>query len=250
MDRETFLDLIPAYALGALDDAERVEFEALLANDVEAQTLLAEYQIVTDNLVLTTPARPAPARLQADMRQRLTATKTPPSLPVRSVRNKRRFWLVAAALLAVVFGVSVGVLQFLSGTSTTEEITSEALYQDIASLENVVRVAVSPAEDFMEIVGDLVVDTERNRAVFQVTNLPHIEYDQTFQLWLRDSEGTVFDGGLFTGDPYGTTYVTLPLQVPFTDYAGFGVSLEPAGGSPLGNQRSGPSVFRIPLGDA
>jgi anti-sigma-K factor RskA len=101
----------------------------------------------------------------------------------------------------------------------------------------------------MDIVGELVVDREYNRAVIQVANLPPIREDQAFQLWLRDSEGTILDGGLFVRNHYGPTYVTLPLQAPFDTYAGVGVSLEPATGSPLGNRRSGPSVFRVSLSD-
>jgi len=242
MDRETFLDLIPAYALDALDSDERAEFETLLAQDAEAQTLLAEYQIITDNLVLTTPIQPAPDHLGADLRQRLAQSP----VPARKVRRPRWwFGLVAAAVLAVVAVVTWGIMQLQSPV----EIDSEQLYNDIVAQANIQRVSVTPADEFTNIVGELVVDLDANRAVIQVENLPEIEYDQTFQLWLRDSEGTVIDGGLFAGNHYGPTYVTLPLQIPFTNYAGFGVSLEPAGGSPLGNQRSGPSVFRIPLGD-
>ena len=48
MDRETLLDLIPAYALGALDSEERAEFEAWLSTDSDGRRLLAEYQAVFD----------------------------------------------------------------------------------------------------------------------------------------------------------------------------------------------------------
>ncbi len=246
MDRETFLDLIPAYALDALEESDRAEFEALLAQDAEAQQLLAEYQVITDNLVLTVPAQAAPAHLGADLRQRLATARPQPAQPKRPIW---RIWLAAAAILAVVFGVTWGLTQVLPG-SEGAVATSEQVYNDIVALDNVVRVAVTPSEDFTDIAGELVVDLADNRAVIQVMNLPPIEADQTFQLWLRDTEGTVFDGGLFVGAPYGTaTYVSLPLAAPFANYVGFGVSLEPAGGSPLGNQRSGPSVFRIPLAD-
>jgi anti-sigma-K factor RskA len=243
MDRDTFLDLIPAYTLGALDDAERVEFEALLADDGDAQTLLAEYQTLADSLVLTTPVRAAPAHLNADLRQRLTGSSPRKRKPVR------RWLAAAAAVLVVVFGVIWGLTQVLPTTDSTP-VNGEKLYADITALENVVRIAVSPAEQFLDIVGDLVVDPDANRAVIQVNNLPPLQTDQTFQLWLRNSDGIVVDGGLFVGSYDGPTYVTLPLQDPFNDYQGMGVSLEPAGGSPLGNQRSGPSVFRIALGDA
>src|SRR5205085_5277677 len=79
MDRNILLDLIPAYALGALDPDERAEVEAFLATDDEARTLLAEYQAVTDAIVLTAPARRPPAHLNADLRQRLAASRPHPT---------------------------------------------------------------------------------------------------------------------------------------------------------------------------
>jgi len=75
MDRNDLLDLIPAYALGALDAEERAAVETLLATDAEAQQLLAEYQGVAETLMLTAPARPAPAHLQADLKARLAAQR-------------------------------------------------------------------------------------------------------------------------------------------------------------------------------
>ena len=46
------------------------------------------------------------------------------------------------------------------------------------------------------------------------------------------------------------TYIVLPLEMPFENYRGFGVSLEPADGSPFPDQRSGPRVFNVRLEDA
>src|SRR5262245_35245263 len=82
MDRNTLLDLIPAYALGALDADERAEVDAFLATDDEARTLLAEYQAFTDSLVFSVPARPAPAHLNADLRQRLATSRPQPTATV------------------------------------------------------------------------------------------------------------------------------------------------------------------------
>jgi anti-sigma factor RsiW len=75
MNRETFRNLIPAYVLGALDEVEREAFETQLANDPEAQWLLAEYQVLTDMLVLMTPVQPTPTHLNTDLRRRLAALR-------------------------------------------------------------------------------------------------------------------------------------------------------------------------------
>jgi anti-sigma factor RsiW len=76
MNRDDLIDLIPAYALGALDADEKAEFETWLAGDLQAQALLAEYRQVADRLVIAAPLRAAPPHLQADLRRRLATTRT------------------------------------------------------------------------------------------------------------------------------------------------------------------------------
>src|SRR5258705_850827 len=111
MDRNELLDLIPAYALEALEPDEKLQVETLLKTDAEAQQILADYQDITNNLVLATPARRAPAHLQDDLRKRLAAnrpTQVTPALPKLNQRRRIAVWmplLAAAAIIAIVFGV-------------------------------------------------------------------------------------------------------------------------------------------------
>lgn len=246
MDRQTFLDLIPAYALGALDAAEQAEFEAQLVSDAEAQKLLAEYQALTQALALTTSARPAPAHLGADLRRRVASSR-PATAPAsdRRLPPPWRRWLAAAAVLAVIFGVVWAMNRTQSDDPACAEV--QTLYQQAGSA-NIIRVSVAPNEQFAGVNGELLADPNSNTAVIQVNNLPPLNDDQTFQLWLAGPDQTV-SGGLFR--PAGeTTCITLPLQLPFEQYNGFGVSLEQAGGSPDPNRRTGPSVFGVRLNDA
>ncbi|HLV35915.1 MAG TPA: anti-sigma factor [Spirillospora sp.] len=248
MDRQTFLDLIPAYALGALDAAEQAEFEARLANDAEAQKLLAEYQALTQALVLTASARPAPAHLGADLRRRVASSRSV-SAPAsdRRLPPPWRRWLATAAVLAVVFGVVWALNRMQSDVPAPACAEVQTLYEQAGSA-NIIRVSVAPNEQFADVYGELLADPNSNTAVIQVNNLPPLNDDQTFQLWLAEPDQTV-SGGLFR--PAGeTTCITLPLQLPFEQYNGFGVSLEQAGGSPDPNRRTGPSVFGVRLNDA
>ena len=51
-----------------------------------------------------------------------------------------------------------------------------------------------------------------------------------------------------SADTTEATYIEIPLSGrPLDRFAGFGVSLEPAGGSPYPDRRSGPQVFAVPL---
>jgi anti-sigma-K factor RskA len=250
MDRETLLQLIPAYALDALDADERAAVEAQLVGDSEAQALLAEYQQLSAALVLAVPARPAPAHLNADLRQRLAARR-PAVTPKPIRRNIQARWLAAAAaLLALILGGVWLLSQGMLPVAPDPTLQGESLYQQIAQAAETFRLPVTPSTDFASagITGELVADTLTNLAVIRVTNLPPLGADQTYQLWLAGPELTV-SGGLFRGTD-GLAYIALPLEYPLNAYRGFGVSLEQAGGSPDPNRRTGPSVFGVRLADA
>lgn len=248
MDRETLLDLIPAFALGALDDDDRAAVEALLATDDEARRLLAGYETISEALVLAAPARRAPAHLGADLRARLAARReTPQPAPALSVvpTSARRSALVrlwaplaaVAAVLAVVAGVVLNRQPVSDGGAQ--------LYAQLAAQAGVRRVPVT--SDFDALNGDIVIAPDGTRAVIKVARLPAIESNQTFQLWLVDESGSA-DGGLLDfASTEGPNYIVVPLAKPAGEYRAFGVSIEPAGGSPLGNKASGPRAFAFIL---
>src|SRR5262245_10988112 len=132
MDRNILLDLIPAYALGALDPDERAEVEAHLASDPEAQRLLAEYQEVADLLLLTVPARQAPATLADDLRRRLKTdaglNAAPTPMVVASGRRiLRPAWLIPLAAAAALLILALGLLLRPKSTDPAQ------LYTQLAS---------------------------------------------------------------------------------------------------------------------
>lgn len=256
-------NLIPAYALDALDPDERTAFESWLQHHPEAQAVLAEYQTLADRLVLTVPARPAPDHLHADLRRRLaaspsssaephrlaTAEHRPITLPAQTKRpgsRAVRLWLAAAAVIALaVLGIVIARELTKSGPQKTDPAK---LYAKIEAEQGATRFAIVPGQGQENVGGNLVVSAQGTQAVICVWQLPALEPDQTYQLWLLDTEGTRRSGGLFQANKTGgPTYIAVPLEKPISAYQGFGVSIEPAGGSPLVNQPSGPSVFRVPL---
>jgi anti-sigma-K factor RskA len=248
MDRETLLELIPAYALDALDADERQAVENLLAQDVEARRLLADYQQITDALVLAVPARPAPPHLTDDLRQRLAqqrpAASAPPARPaLRRVPLTMRL-LAVAAVLVVIFGL-VALLDNLQPRPTV--ITGQALYSQLDQQAGALRLAVQANENAPQVEGELLAAPDGSQAVIAVRNLPVLGEDETFQLWLNGPGGVV-SGGLFQAEGEDTpTYILLPITEPLTAYRGFGVSREAAGGSPFPDRPAGTGVFRVVL---
>jgi len=244
MDRNTLLDLIPAYALGALDPDERAEVEAFLATDAEAQKLLAEYQALTDAIVLTTPARRAPAHLNADLRQRLAGTRSQTTQPVTSPakpapRRMQRWmpYVVAAAAVLVIAVAAIILRRPLPPDDPAQR------YEWIMAQADRRTIPITPANSNSE--GELVLTSDGRYGVIEVSQLPTIQTNQTFQLWLVDDGGAHSGGLLQFAQPQGQNFIIVPLEKPVDAYKGFGVSIEPAGGSPKADGPSGPRVFGI-----
>jgi anti-sigma-K factor RskA len=251
MSREQLLDLIPAYTLGALTEDERTQVEALLAADAEAQTLLREHQQIADLLPLSAPLQAPPAQLLGRLLTRLAEDRAaspaaPVSLPTAAPSPTRRLrarWLLpaAAALLLVILAVTWSL-------QNAAPPTPQALYDSILASSGAQQIAlVAHLDD--QIRGDLVITPEGDRAVIRVEQLPPLAADQAFQLWLIDSDGSV-SGGVYRLEGESAHYISVPVSKPVGDYLRFGVSLEPVGGSPLGDRPSGPRVFDVTVGDA
>lgn len=250
MDRNTFLELIPAYALGALDPAELAEVEILLKSDAEAQYLLAEYQAVSEALILATPARRAPAHLQGDLRRRLAASRPQPApaSPPKQAENitalpSRRppIWIPVAA--AAAFLLIVGALLLFRNPVPPDPAQ---LYAQIAAQPDALHIPITPVMQ-LTTHGELVVSADHKQAVFRVADLPAITVEQTYQLWLVDPNGARSGGLLQFANAQGPNYIVLPLEKPVNEYVGFGVSVEPSGGSPDPKGPTGPRAFGVTI---
>ncbi|HML21534.1 MAG TPA: anti-sigma factor [Aggregatilinea sp.] len=260
MEHEDLYDLIPAYALDALDPDEKDRFEAWLRAHPDAQSLLDDYRQVADHLVMMAPVQPAPAHLQADLRARLAAERSsasptavsapepPPTLSNagRTLRLHRRWRRTALLTAAAVVLVIVAGLVLIRPAAAPAENAAEA-YARIAAEDGAGWFDVVPGDVSDAVTGDLVVTPDGGEAVIRVAQLPPIERDQTFQLWLVDQSGSRVSGGLFRPGTDDATYIRVPLDRPVADYQAFGVSLEPDGGSPLKDAPTGPRVFLVPL---
>ncbi len=235
MNRDELLDLIPAYALDALDAEERAAVEALLRTDAEARELLAEYQALGQAMTLATPARRAPAHLQADLRRRLAAEANPQPA---ARRRPIPLWILAAAAAGVVM---VGVLALIRPGQSDP---GAELYARIVAQAGHVTRPIQPAEGASPR-GEMVYTADGTQAVIRVSDLPALREDQTFQLWLIDAAGARSGGLLRFDNPSGPHYIVIPLEKPAQEYAAFGVSTEPAGGSPLPDGPSSPPIFAV-----
>lgn len=230
MDRDTLLDLLAPYALGILDaDAQR-QVEALLAEDAQARQLLADYRIIAEAVALTAPAKPPAPALERKLLQR-----------ARRKRGGRRLLLMgtAAALLVLVVATALRVQRYVDAPDARQ------MYASLAADPDGAHISLVPGEiaEAQAVEGDLVYEADGSAAIIRVSNLPALEDGQAFQLWLVDESGST-SGGVFRFAE-SPAYIAVPISRPVREYLRFGVSIEPAEGSPLGNRPTGPRVFSI-----
>jgi anti-sigma-K factor RskA len=247
--REELLDLIPAYALGALDEDECAEFESWLEDDPEAQAILADYHAVAAHLLTLVPLRAAPDHLQAELRQRLAASPRDGGAARTGRLWKRRMvWGFAAAALLVTAILGVLFAQIDSVDEAAPTPGAAELYAQLVAQASSSQYTIVAGEVDADVSGNLIISSDGKQAVLCIWYLPSIAHDQTFQMWLVDTSGARTSGGLFQADPsHEAVYIRVPLDQPVTAYQGVGVSLEPAGGSPYADRPTGPRVLSVPL---
>jgi len=68
--------------------------------------------------------------------------------------------------------------------------------------------------------------------VLIVQDLPLLQRDRTYQLWLGWGDRQRDNGGVFRVDEQGFGLLRLTAPQPFTAYQRVGITEEPAGGSP------------------
>jgi anti-sigma-K factor RskA len=228
MNRDEALELIPLYALEALDPASHHEVETWLAKDAELRAELATYQAVADALLLALPLHPAP-----DLGPRLhLATQTRPRLSGRGAVNQRWRWVAAVLALVILAGGIWAIVRNFSEDKEKPGSTTAELIDRILHDPDSQDFTVEPQPAFASIEGRLLVDVEAEYGVLQLTGVAPLPPEQDYQVWfVRDGEDR-FSGGVFspTADNRVLALVNLPNE--FATYQVLGVTIEPRGGSP------------------
>jgi anti-sigma-K factor RskA len=198
-------ELLPAYALGCLDREEEILVSEHLAHCTSCQGELRTYQNVADEMALAAPE----VLPRVELRQELMARfHSPP--PSAAVGGTSPWWIRMNELwrrIAPAWGLVSLVL----------------------ILALAVRFAGTDAAP--GATGTLVLSVDGTHGTLVVDGLTPLDETQAYQLWLiKDGQRT--DGGLIpiNRNGYGALWVSSPE--PLSSYQSFGVTVEPAGGSP------------------
>jgi anti-sigma-K factor RskA len=221
MERAEIHELSAAYALDALDPAERDAYEEHLARCAECREAVAAFQDVAADLAYEADAPPPPPAL----RERILAEARTDGSNV--VAFPRRRWLApVAAAAAVAAGVAALALSFWAAD------LSQQLDDERASLhlsEEAVAMLADPDARRIPLDGAegmLVVDEESGEGWLVMRGLESAPSEKTYEAWVIE-DGEAVPAGLFAG---GGVSTVVSLAAPVSEGAVVAVTLEAQGG--------------------
>jgi anti-sigma-K factor RskA len=228
-------ELSGAYALDALDDAERERFERHLrrcpacADDVRRMTSTATA------MAMAVAAEP-PAGLKERVLAAAAATpQLPPLAPTAAAgrRHGRRLtrsdWFPRLALGVAAVGVAAAVVLAVVTVSTRNQLdTVQAQNQQIAAVLTAPDAKIATGTSSTGGTATVVLSYAEQKMIFTSSGLPRLPNAKVYELWLL-STGSAIPAGLLPEPTNGKTAPVLAAGLTSADKVG--VTVEPAGGT-------------------
>ena len=224
-------DSLATYALGCLEENEIRAVSEHLATCPLCRAELASYVELTAQLGRSVPQAEPPAGLKQSILARLQvsdakiAAEQEPSWweRLRSRLQGSPTWAAASLVLILVLGFSNLLLW-----QQVRELQSGVP----ASQEQLKTVVLDGSAVVPGATGMIVISLDGMHGTLVVDELPVLDESHEYQLWLIEENEERTSGAVFSVSPdgYGSVWVGSPQ--PLISYAGFGVTIEPTGGSP------------------
>lgn len=244
--------LCGAYAVDALDDAERAAFEQHLAGCTDCQAEVAELSAAAHSLGALTEATPPPS-LRASVLSGISQVRPLPPLPAdagapapRAVtsggpdattpsedagapddvvvplrrRSRVSTWLAAAAAAAVIAVGGAVWSPWSDDAGTLSPVDQVAAAAD----------AMSVTSTKGQLNAEVAYSRQLGQAAITVAGLPPAPEGKTYQLWFVGADEIARSAGLLTPSEDGRG--SMLLDGDPNSAAAVGLTLEPAGGSP------------------
>ncbi|MBI4339310.1 MAG: anti-sigma factor [Chloroflexi bacterium] len=259
-------DLIPVYALGAVEIQERDALESHVQGCPHCAAALRQYLEAAAALAQATPSVEPPARLRAAILQRVA--ELPQETPILDLPHQLAYpgtragrgwtppgWAVsiaavfsltlAAALLTSVLDLrrQLGQLrednQRMSDMVARQQQDNKQIVEMVSQQRELTYAIAIPGMETMVLKstetaakarGMMMVSSDYTWAVLVSQGLEPRD-SMGYQLWLiRD--GQRVSGGVFTVDNTGYGLMRVKFPSPLSEFSAIGITLEPLQGSP------------------
>lgn len=239
-DQTHVLELLPAYALECLDDAEARLVAEHLAGCHLCRTELRAYQEVTGQLAHLAPeALPSP-ELRSRLQERIQSLNLPRSQASRPQAERRPLFgrlVPAGAIMGLVLIVILVASNILLWQRLNNlEVLAGPLGMRAITLQNT---NVAPQSSAF-----VIISSDGEHGVLVVDELPQLEAGREYQLWLvRGEEST--SGAVFSVDETGYRGMRIEAPESLFNYSAVRVTIEAEGGSeqPEGEEVLNGSLF-------
>ena len=224
---DQILEMLPAYALGCLDEEEALLVSEHLGICAQCNGQFLEYRSTVGTMAFGTPRIRPPDSLKQKLMHRIQSKAKEPS-PARSISKPWKWksllpnftpaW--AFASLALILSLSVfNLIQWQNAQSLRDEFSVELLVLKMRGTHR------APKGD-----GTFVISQNRKKGVLVASDLPVPDKSKQYQLWMKKN-GQQVSGGVFSVTPTGYAVVEIQSKELLSDFKNFEVTLEPAGGS-------------------
>jgi anti-sigma-K factor RskA len=221
-------ELLPAYALGCLDEAEASRVSEHVVRCAKCRGELQAYRAVANQLALAAPEARPPKRVKQQLMRRI---KHPTAAPVPEprpglwqqlsglFRRPAPGWALASLILIVALA---------AGNIWLWQRVSRGDGGNTAGAIHVVAMMATDAAP--HATGKLLISVDGEYGTLVVDGLPPLDPGHQYQLWLiRDGQRT--SGGVLSVNAHGYGALEISAPEPLAHYPSFGVTVEPAGGS-------------------
>ncbi|HEX2225063.1 MAG TPA: anti-sigma factor [Thermoanaerobaculia bacterium] len=259
-----FEEMLPAYALGALDGEDLRELETHLTGGCpQCRDLLriweGDVEALADLAPPLEPSRMTRERVLRSLEPRTGAAASGGAVVAAREERRRRgaprwLWAAAAVLLVIAGWASFdrarlrGEVAELAAERDRLAARASQLDQQLAltqaeaaRMAQALQVVAAPGARSVALAGldpapqasgRTFVDPESRRAVFYASNLPALEPGKTYQLWFIPEGQAPVSAGVFGVDPRGAASVPVEGVAPVDGIQLWAVTVEPAGGVP------------------
>jgi anti-sigma-K factor RskA len=229
-------DLSGAYALDALDDAERERFERHLRKCAGCAEDVRQMTSTATALAMAVAAEP-PAGLKARVLAAAATTPQLPPLPAASAAARRRrgrhvtrsAWFPRLALGVAAVGVAAAVALAVVTVSTQDRLnTVQAQNRAIAAVLAAPDAQIATGPSTHGGRATVVLSYSQRKMIFTSSGFPALPNAKVYELWLLSSGGAT-PAGLLPEAVDGNTAPVLASGLTPADKVG--VTVEPAGGT-------------------